>query len=250
MTNAFGSVPALRGKATHEPRPEAVDGEPRLAHSRPASPAVITVVIVEDHLLVAESLAVALNANNDITVVAIARTCVMALDAVERHRPDVLLLDQILPDGRGTDVLPGLLASCPSMKALLVTARDRDDLLARAVRAGAATVIGKNRQASELIGAVRALAAGEAVITPADIRRLIPGRRDQHLKEGDDLTTREREVLTMLLNGGDTAGIAVALTITPTSVRHDVGAIMAKLGVHSRREAILIAVRTDVLGNP
>jgi len=54
----------------------------------------------------------------------------------------------------------------------------------------------------------------------------------------------------MLLNGGDTAGIAVALTITTTSVRHDVTAIMAKLGVHSRREAILIAVRTDVLRNP
>ena len=241
---------ALGGKATREPRPEAVDRVPHLAQSPPASPAAIAVVIVEDHLLVAESLAVALNANDDIMVVAIAGTCVMALDAVERHRPDVLLLDQVLPDGRGTDVLPGLLASCPSMKVLLVTAKDRDDLLTRAIRAGAATVFGKNRQAAELIRAVRAVAAGEAVITPDDIRRLIHGPRDQTLKEGDDLTTREREVLTMLLNGGNTAGIAVALTITPTSVRHDVAAIMAKLGVHSRREAILIAVRTDVLGNP
>jgi len=239
---------ALGGKASHEPRPEAVDRKPHLAQSPPASPAAITVVIVEDHLLVAESLAVALNANDDIMVLAIAGTCVMALDAVEHHRPDVLLLDQILPDGRGTDVLPGLLASCPSMKVLVVTAKDRDDLLTQAIRAGAATVIGKNRHASALIRAVRAVAAGEAVITPDDIRRLIPGRRDQHLK-GDALNTREREVLTMLLNGGNTAGIAVTLMITQARVRHDVGAIMAKLGVHSRREAILIAVRTDVLRN-
>jgi DNA-binding NarL/FixJ family response regulator len=221
MTNA---MTALGGKARHEPRPEAVDRAPRLAHSQPG--AVITVVIVEDHLLVAESLAVALNATDDITVVAIAGTCVMALDAVEHHRPDVLLLDQILPDGRGTDVLPGLLASCPSMKVLVVTAKDRDDLLTQAIRAGAATVIGKNRHASALIRAVR----------------------DRPLK-GDALNTREREVLTMLLNGGNTAGIAVTLMITQARVRHDVGAIMAKLGVHSRREAILIAVRTDVLRN-
>ncbi len=89
----------------------------------PPDSAPITVAIVDDHLMLADSLAETLSAHQDITVVAIAATCATGLDEVERHRPDVLLLDQALPDGLGTDILPTMLEIHPTLKVLLITGR-------------------------------------------------------------------------------------------------------------------------------
>ena len=123
--------------------------------------------------MVADSLATILSANEDMTVLAIAGTCASGLEAVTRYRPDVLLLDQRLPDGLGTDNLAAMLEVCPRMKVLLVTAGDTDDVLALAVLAGAAGVIPKGKRAATLVNAVRAVAHNEAVITPDALRRLI-----------------------------------------------------------------------------
>ena len=100
-------------------------------------------MIVDDHLLVADSIAAALNATEDIVVVDIAGNCADGLTVVARHRPDILLLDQRLPDGLGTSVLPKMLAVSPQTKVLLVTAADSDEVLTRAIEAGAAGVITK-----------------------------------------------------------------------------------------------------------
>ena len=150
-------------------------------------------VIVDDHLMVADSLATILSANEDMTVLAIAGTCASGLEAVARYQPDVLLLDQRLPDGLGTDSLEAMLAECPRMKVLLVTAGDTDDVLARAILAGAAGVIPKGKRAITLINAVRAVAHNEAVITPDALRRLdAPSRagRQWHRRRPDGTRAR------------------------------------------------------------
>jgi DNA-binding NarL/FixJ family response regulator len=207
------------------------------------------VVIVDDHLLVADSIAAALDVQEDLTVVEIANSCAAGLAAVERHRPDVLLLDQRLPDGLGTDLLPTLLNRCPTMKVLLVTAADSDDVLTRAIEGGAAGFIPKGERAANLVRAVRAAADNEAVITVETMRRVMGrmGRRGH--RTGDDLTAREREVLQLLADGKSTAGLADSLVVSPATARNHVQSIMRKLGAHSRLEAVAIATRENLLAD-
>ena len=228
-------------------RDEAFDRKNGRPDQRRRTPA--RVVIVDDHLLVADSIAAALDVQEDLTVVEIANSCAAGLAAVERHRPDVLLLDQRLPDGLGTDLLPTLLNRCPTMKVLLVTAADSDDVLTRAIEGGAAGFIPKGERAANLVRAVRAAADNEAVITVETMRRVMGrmGRRGH--RTGDDLTAREREVLQLLADGKSTAGLADSLVVSPATARNHVQSIMRKLGAHSRLEAVAIATRENLLAD-
>lgn len=241
MTNGHGEAEhfgaASNGHSTAGER----NGEPQLIS------APISVVIVDDHLMVADSLAATLSANDDITVVAIADSCASGLDAVARHLPDVLLLDQRLPDGLGTDNLAAMLAISPTMKVLLVTGGDTDEVLARAIMAGAAGVIPKGKRAANLVAAVRAVANDEAVITPDALRRLMPRLARGNTGPGTDLTAREREVLQLLVAGTSTSALAGKLFVAPATARNHIQSIMNKLGAHSRLEAVAIALRENIL---
>jgi DNA-binding NarL/FixJ family response regulator len=211
-----------------------------------ASPTPITVVIVDANLLVAEGLSVMMNANPDLTVVAIAGTCADGLDAVTLHQPEVIVLHQQLPDGLGTDILQKLFDACPTIKALIISADDRDDVLVRALRAGAAGVIRKTDRGAALIVAVRAVAHNEAIITPDALRCLMRRMKPANTGPDGELTAREREVLALLVLGKSTHGVAGALGVAPTTARNHIQSIMRKLGVHSRLEAVAIAVRWNI----
>jgi two-component system response regulator DevR len=228
----------------HQP---ALQGDSSARSAAPLIPAPITVVIVDDHLMVADSLATILSANDDMKVLAIAATCASGLEAVARYRPDVLLLDQRLPDGLGTDSLEAMLTECPSMKVLIVTAGDTDDVLARAIMGGAAGVIPKGKRAITLINAVRAVANDEAVVTPEALRRLMPHLAQASGGIGADLTVREREVLRLLVAGKSTSALAAELFVAPATARNHIQAVMNKLKAHSRLEAVAIALRENVL---
>lgn len=239
MTAADGSGSTVEQTAPDEGDDEST-GSPRRAEP-------IRVVIVDDHLMVADSLATILSANEDMTVVAIAGTCASGLEAVARCQPDVLLLDQRLPDGLGTDSLAAMLSMCPRMKVLLVTAGDTDDVLALAILAGAAGVIPKGKRAATLVNAVRAVAHNEAVITPDVLRRLMPRLTRSSTDIGTDLTVREREVLGLLVAGKSTSILAAELFLAQATVRNHIQSIMNKLGAHSRLEAVAIATRENIL---
>jgi DNA-binding NarL/FixJ family response regulator len=221
------------------------------AHARDLNTAdPITVVIVDDHLLVADSVAATLDAADDISVVAVAGTCAEGLDEVRRHQPDVLLLDQRLPDGLGTDSLPSLQQASPRTRVLLVTATDTDDVLLRAFEGGCAGFVAKGQRAAALLDAVRRAAEGETVLSSADLRRLFPGLVHQQARLGGDLTAREREVLALLSAGRSTVLIAQHLVISPATARNHIQSVISKLGAHSKLEAVSIALREGIVIPP
>jgi DNA-binding NarL/FixJ family response regulator len=148
-----------------------VNAEPH-ADTGPAAP--ITVVIVDDHLLMATTVATALATKPDITVLGVADSCASGLAAVIEHRPDVLLLDQRLPDGLGTDILPAVLAAWPKLKVIVVTGVAGDDVVVAAMNGGAAGIIAKGHRFDVLVKAVRDAAHDETVLAPDVLRRLGP----------------------------------------------------------------------------
>jgi DNA-binding NarL/FixJ family response regulator len=209
----------------------------------------ISVFIVDDHFLVADSIAATLAAADGIEVAGVAGTCAEALDAISRHHPDVLLLDQRLPDGSGTDLLPQLFAATPTMKVLLVTAEATDAVLLAAIGGGCAGVVRKGARATELIEAVRGASRNESMIAAADLQRLLPRLRGAH-HLGDDLTERERTILRLLVEGTSTTGIAEELVIAVATARNHVQSVITKLGAHTRLEAVSIALREDIVNLP
>lgn len=208
---------------------------------------VISVVIIDDHLLVADSVGAALEAAGDIAVRSIAGTCAEGLTAVRLHQPDVCLLDQRLPDGLGTDLVPSLLKASPRTRIILVTGSDTDDVLRRALEGGCIGFLAKGQRAATLVDAVHRAAEGETVLTPDDLRRLMPGASRGPMRLGDDLTSREREILGLLAQGQSTPTIAKQLFISPATVRNHIQSILNKLEAHSKLEAVTIAVRDGII---
>jgi len=207
---------------------------------------LITVLIVDSQRMVAESLAAVLSVDGDISVIGSEQTCAGAERVAVARCPDVVLLEQVLSDGLGTDSVKALLSN-PGTRVLMVTADTSDTLLARAVAAGAAGVISKQKSIAELLTTIRAVARDEAVITPAALRRLLVHLARVKLGPGADLTAREREVLALLVAGKSTASLAAELFVSPATARNHIQSIMNKLGAHSRLEAVSITMRNNIL---
>jgi DNA-binding NarL/FixJ family response regulator len=210
----------------------------------------ITVVIVDDHLMVAESVAAILDAARDVTVVAVAGTCGDGIAEVRRHQPDVLLLDQRLPDGLGTDLLPSVRQASWRTRVLLVTAADTREVLRRALEGGCSGVIPKDRRASALLDAVRGVAGGETVLSAEDLWHLLPRLVQPRSGGRGDLTRRELDVLSLLVDGRSTAWVAQTLVISASTARNHIQSVIRKLGAHSKLEAVSIALREGFVAAP
>ena len=205
------------------------------------------VLLVDDHQLFASSLKVVLDTEPDLAVVGIAGTLEAARAAMTSTAPDVVLLDVRLPDGDGIEAIDDLRARRPSAQVVVLTASTSEAVLVQAVEHGAAGFIAKTGTLDEVLSAVRAAAQGEAVISPALLARLLPrlSRQPRHL--GADLTAREQEMLALLAEGLSNGAIAERLTVSVYTVRNHVTNLSAKLGAHSKLEALAIAVREGLL---
>lgn len=207
----------------------------------------IRVLIVDDHEMVAQSLAEALRQAADIEVVGIAGTARAAREMVETAHPDVVLMDYRLPDGDGVGATGEIKAVIPEVKVVMVTSTDDDAVLVRALEAGCSGFVPKHRPVQELIDAVRAAHAGEALVSPPLLARLLPRLRPTSRGVGSDLTTRELEVLGLLAEGLSNQAVAERLTISLHTVRNHVQNILMKLGAHSKLEAVATAVREGII---
>lgn len=208
------------------------------------------VVVVDDHEVLASSLAAVLDLEPDIMMAGVAGTLAKARALVSTEQPDVLLLDHRMPDGDGVAAIRDFLALRPGLQVVVLTASGSDHVLVAAIEAGAAGFLSKTRSLAEVTSAVRAAARGEAVISPELLMRLLPrlqGRSTGGAPATPLLTERERDVLGHLAQGLSNAAIAERLVVSVHTVRNHVANLSAKLGAHSKLEALAIAVREGLL---
>ena len=209
--------------------------------------ALVRVLIVEDHEVLSTSLAMVLDAQPDMLTVGRAATLAEARRAVVETAPDVVLLDHQLPDGDGVASIEELRALRAGIAFVVLTASTSDSVLVAAVQAGASGFVSKTRGVAEVTTAVRAAAAGEAVISPEMLMRLLPRFRGAAGEPALKLTEREREVLVLLADGLSNAAIGQRLVVSVHTVRNHVANLANKLGAHSRLEVLSIAMRRGLL---
>ena len=208
------------------------------------------VLIVEDHQIVAEALTAALACTDDLSIIGTANSVADALSMARMERPDVVLMDYRLPDGNGVAAAEAIRAERPETKIVIITAYEDDAMVLRAIEAGLSGFVSKSQNVKALVSALRAAGAGEAVIPPDMLRRLLPRLSPTYRGIGRDLTPRELEVLALVAEGLPNKGIASRLGIELTTARNHVQSILNKLGAHSKLEAVAIAHREGVIGRP
>ncbi|HNT77717.1 MAG TPA: response regulator transcription factor [Anaerolineae bacterium] len=213
----------------------------------------IRVVVVDDHPLVRTGLCTVLGATADIVVAATGANGADALRLVDEHRPAVLVLDVNLPDLSGMEVTRRLCSQAGAPAILILTVHNDSETLFSLLEAGAAGYVLKDDAAETLADAVRAVARGASWLSP-QVARQVVHRALNAAPECPDppcpLTPREMEVLRLLAQGLDNDAIAAHLTLTTRTVQNHVSAIYGKLGVASRAEAILYAIRHQLAPAP
>ena len=199
--------------------------------------------------MVAQGL-VALFADEDgVEVVGASRTSAEAVRAAAHSQPDVVLMDYGLPDGDGVEATRQVLAVSPDSKVVIFTGSVGDDVLVDALDAGAIGLVHKSAPIADLVSAVRAAAVGDAYVPAELLLRLVRRRSDAALVEApsNDVTARELEVLQDAADGLSLAEIAGRLDLSVHTVRNHVRRAMAKLGVHTKLDAVVAAARLGLI---
>ena len=206
----------------------------------------IRVLVVDDHAVVREGLRTFLELQDGIEVAGEAADGEEAIEAAERLRPDVVLMDLVMPALDGLAAMRVLRERVPGARVIVLTSFADDDKLLPALRAGAAGYLLKNAEPQELARAVRAANAGEALLDPHVAARLVDALAGE--KEPlDRLTPREREVLQLIGRGFSNKRIARELRLSEKTVKTHVGHVLAKLGVDDRTQAAVFAVRAGLI---
>ena len=205
----------------------------------------IRILLADDHAVVRRGLRMLLSTEPDFEVVGEAADGAEALRLARELKPDVVLMDLLMPIMDGIAATRAIRTELPDTEVVALTSVLEDGSVVAAVRAGAINYILKTTDAPELFGAIRTAAAGQVQLSPQAATRLMREIRAPQAQEG--LSAREIEVLRLLAMGKANKEIAVALAISERTTKSHVSNIMAKLGVQSRTQAALYAVRTGLV---
>jgi DNA-binding NarL/FixJ family response regulator len=213
---------------------------------------MIRILIADDQELVRTGFRVVLDAEPDLEVVGEAADGFAALDAAETLRPDVVLMDIRMPNLDGIEATRRIAAGNGAPRILILTTFDLDDYIYEALRAGASGFLLKDARAEELRQAVRMVASGDALLSPAITRRLIESytRRPPptlHPAPLAELTPRELEVLRLVARGLSNAEIARELVVGDATVKTHVARIFSKLDLHDRAQAVVLAYESGLV---
>lgn len=206
----------------------------------------IDVVVIDDHDMFTAGLVRSLEEEPDLTVAGVASLGSAGIAMVERLRPRVALVDYVMPDLDGVAITSAIKAAAPTTMVLMLTGLSDDRLALAAIDAGCSGFLTKDQPITDVAPAVRAAAAGEPLFAPSLLARLLPRLRGS-AASGPELTAREMEVLHALARGLTNRVIASELHLSVNTVRNYVQNILAKLGAHSKLEALVTAVRLGLV---
>jgi DNA-binding NarL/FixJ family response regulator len=208
------------------------------------------VLIVDDQPLMRAGFKSVLEASGQVDVVGEAATGAEAIEQVRRLDPDVVLMDVRMPDMDGIEATRRM----PQQKVLILTTFGLDEYIIEALRAGASGFLLKDAPVDDLLGAVRAVAAGDAQLSPAVTKRLLdqvarrlPAAVDRDDALLDELTARELEVLRLLAVGMSNAEIGEALVVSEATVKTHVSSVLGKLGLRDRVQAVIYAYENGLV---
>ncbi len=224
-----------------DPVVEGLEGETAIADDD-----AIRVMIVDDHAVVRSGLSAFLLAFDDLEHVGDAAG---GADAVRRCislKPDVVLMDLVMPDVDGAEATRRIREVCPDIKVIALTSYKEDDLVERALKAGALSYLLKDVTADELAHAIRAAYAGRSTLAPEAAEALIKAARKQP-DEAAGLTARELEILALMVAGDSNPDIAGKLFVSRSTVKFHVSNILMKLGAATRTEAVSIALHKGLV---
>lgn len=205
----------------------------------------IRVFLLDHHDVVRLGLRTLLEREPDIEVVGEARTCAEARTSIPALRPDVAVVDASLPDGSGIEVCRDVRALDPNLRVMVLTSYDEDELMAAAIRAGAAGYVLKQIEGASLIAGIRLIASGHTLIDPdaaARVVREVEQRRAAYdVRAG--LTPQQARILQLIAEGLSNRDIADRLFLAEKTVKNHVTGLLARLGVSHRTQAALLAAR-------
>ncbi|GAB1820703.1 response regulator [Herbidospora sp. RD11066] len=205
---------------------------------------MIRLMIVDDHPVVREGLRGMIDGHEDITVVGEAGSGDEAVVRARELTPDVVLMDLRMPGGDGVAATKGILAGRPAARVIVLTTYETDQDIVRAVEAGAAGYLLKDTSRADLLGAIKAAARGETVLSPSVATRLVTRMRAPVI---DSLSPRETEVLSLVARGLTNGEIGRELFISETTVKTHLLRVFGKLGVSDRTAAVTTALDRGLL---
>jgi DNA-binding NarL/FixJ family response regulator len=205
----------------------------------------IKVFLMDDHEIVRRGVRELLEAEPDITVVGEAATAAAALARIPALSPDVAVLDVRLPDGDGVSVCRDIRSAVPSVACLMLTSFGDDEALLDATMAGAAGYLLKQVRGTDLVGAVRAVAAGQSLLDMPAARSVVARTRDEAARADPlaSLTAQERRVLELIGAGLTNRQIGERMSLAEKTVKNYVSGVFAKLGMQRRTQAAAYAAR-------
>ncbi len=208
--------------------------------------AKIKVMLVDDHAVVRSGLGAFLLASDDLELVGEAGSGEEAVRRCRSLGPDVVLMDLIMPGMDGAEATKIIRQTCPEVLVIVLTSFKEEDLVQRALQAGAIGYLLKNVSSDELADAIRAAKVGRPTLAPEAAQALIHAST-RPPEPGHDLTEREREVLALMVKGLNNPDIADRLIVSRSTVKFHVSSILSKLGVSSRTEAVSMAIQHHIV---
>lgn len=203
---------------------------------------IIRVMLVDDHNVVRSGLATFLRAYEDLELVGEAKNGLEAVSLCHHKKPDVILMDLMMPEMDGIAATRAILADCPEIKIIAMTSFEEEELVQGVLAAGAMSYLLKNVTSDELAKAIRDAVSGRSTLSPEAARVLIQATRPAK-QPLYDLTEREMEVLNLVVQGYSNQQIADTLVISLATVKAHISSILSKLHVSSRAEAIAYAIK-------